>query len=115
MAASTIPISTLPPKAEAAADITGHGGAEQTPVQPLLIPAPEAARLCGVSEATWWRLHAAKRVPAAVKLAGRTLWRSEELRNWCEAGCPDRRTWEARRARDETLRARAPSKRPGPV
>jgi predicted DNA-binding transcriptional regulator AlpA len=93
MPASTTPISHHPPKAEAA---TGGVAAEQSPVQPLLIPAPEAARLCGVSPATWWRLHAAKRTPAPVKLAGRTLWRSEELRKWCEVGCPDRRAWEAR-------------------
>jgi predicted DNA-binding transcriptional regulator AlpA len=67
-------------------------------VEPLLVPAPEAGRLSGVSEATWYRLAAAKRVPAPIRLGGRVLWRVAELREWVEAGCPDRRTWEARRA-----------------
>lgn len=61
----------------------------------LLVPAPVAGSLCGRSEASWWRDHAAGRIPAPVKLGGRTLWRVEELREWVAAGCPDRRTWEA--------------------
>jgi predicted DNA-binding transcriptional regulator AlpA len=65
---------------------------------PLLIPAETAGPLCGRSEASWWRDHAAGRNPAPVRLGGRTLWRVEELRQWVEAGCPDRRTWEALRA-----------------
>src|SRR5205823_13728010 len=64
-------------------------------LEPLLVSAPHAARLSGVSEATWWRLHAAAKVPRPIKLGGRTLWRVEELRRWIEAGCPDRRAWEA--------------------
>src|SRR5262245_35799282 len=66
--------------------------------EPLLVGAAEAGRLCGRSEASWWRDHAAGRIPAAVKLGGRTLWRVEELRRWVEAGCPPRKTWEALRA-----------------
>jgi predicted DNA-binding transcriptional regulator AlpA len=65
----------------------------------LLVPAEEAGRLCGVSEATWWRLHAAAKVPAPVRLGGRTLWRRAELVAFCEAGCPDRRTWELLRSK----------------
>ncbi len=61
---------------------------------PLLIGAKEAARLCGVGVATWWRLLAAGKVPAPVKLSGRTLWRAAELTDWTAAGCPDRKTWE---------------------
>jgi hypothetical protein len=30
-----------------------------------------------------------------VRLGGRVLWRAEELRRWCAAGCPDLRTWSA--------------------
>jgi predicted DNA-binding transcriptional regulator AlpA len=73
-------------------------GPQKTP--PLLIPAPEAARLSGVSPATWHRLAAAKKVPAPVRLGGRVLWRAAELREWIAAGCPDRRTWEARRGKE---------------
>lgn len=64
--------------------------------EPLLISADVAGPLCGRSEASWWREHAAGRIPAPVKLGGRTLWRVQELRRWVEAGCPDRRTWEIR-------------------
>ena len=64
-------------------------------VEVLLVGADVAGPMCGRSEASWWRDHAAKRVPAPIKLGGRTLWRVQELRGWVEAGCPDRRTWEA--------------------
>jgi predicted DNA-binding transcriptional regulator AlpA len=64
----------------------------------LLLPAPEASRLCSVSEATWWRLHASAKIPRPVRLGKRTLWRAEELRAWIAAGIPDRRTWEAMQA-----------------
>lgn len=67
-------------------------------IEPLLVPAPQAARLSGVSEATWWRLHAAAKVPHPLKLGGRTLWSLEELRRWVGAGCPDRKTWDALKA-----------------
>jgi predicted DNA-binding transcriptional regulator AlpA len=62
--------------------------------EPLLVSAEVAGPMCGRSEASWWRDHAAERIPAPVRLGGRTLWRVEELRRWVEAGCPGRRTWE---------------------
>lgn len=67
-------------------------------VEALLVGADVAGPMCGRSEASWWRDHAAKRIPAPVKLGGRTLWRVEELRRWVEAGCPGRQTWEALQA-----------------
>jgi predicted DNA-binding transcriptional regulator AlpA len=78
----------------------GPGTAPRAPatpaVEPLLLPAPAAAVLCGVSEATWYRIMSANRCPAPVRLSrGCVRWRAEELRRWVEAGCPDRRTWEA--------------------
>jgi prophage regulatory protein len=65
------------------------------PVGVLLVPANVAGPMCGRSEASWWRDHAAGRVPAPVKLGGRTLWRVEELRRWVDAGCPSRAIWDA--------------------
>lgn len=67
----------------------------------LLVPANVAGRMCGRSEASWWRDHAAGRIPAPVKIGGRTLWRVEELRRWVDADCPDRRRWEALRRQAE--------------
>src|SRR4029450_8055482 len=66
----------------------------------LLVSAAEAARLCGRSKASWWRDHAAEGNPAPGRLGGRTLWRVEELRRWADAGCPDRKIWEALRRQE---------------
>jgi predicted DNA-binding transcriptional regulator AlpA len=66
---------------------------EPVSLQPLLLNARQSAELCGLSEATWWRLHAAAKCPAPVKIGKSTRWRVEELRAWTEAGCPDRQTW----------------------
>jgi predicted DNA-binding transcriptional regulator AlpA len=90
---STIPAPTL----EALRDRAeiGRPASAAAAVEPLLVPAPEAARLCGVSAATWYRLKSAGKVPAAVTISSRVLWRVEELRRWCAAGCPDLRTWQA--------------------
>jgi predicted DNA-binding transcriptional regulator AlpA len=68
--------------------------------EPLLLDARQAAALCGVSPATWYRMAAAGCCPAPLRLSrGCVRWRSEELRRWVEAGCPDRRTWNAMRGR----------------
>src|SRR4051812_40590779 len=66
-------------------------------VEPLLVPAAEAAKLCGISEATWYRLKAAGKTPAPLKL-GRVLYRLADLRLWVEWGCCDRKTFEARKS-----------------
>jgi hypothetical protein len=67
-------------------------------IEALLVPAREAARLCGRSEASWWRDHAAERIPApAWRAPGRTLWSVEELRLWIAHSCPPRKTWETLR------------------
>jgi excisionase family DNA binding protein len=42
----------------------------------------EAARICGVSRATWYRLLAAGKIPAPHKIGRRSLWREPELRAW---------------------------------
>jgi predicted DNA-binding transcriptional regulator AlpA len=67
-------------------------------VGPLLLSADQAAALCGVSPATWYRMGSAGRCPSPVRLSrGCVRWRAEELRDWIAAGCPSRREWEARR------------------
>jgi predicted DNA-binding transcriptional regulator AlpA len=65
---------------------------------PLLLNADQAAALCGVSAATWYRFRSAGRCPAPLILSrGCVRWRAQELRDWIAAGCPDRKTWEALR------------------
>jgi predicted DNA-binding transcriptional regulator AlpA len=65
------------------------------PIEALLVPAAVAGRMCGRSEASWWRDYAARRIPAPVRLGGRTLWRVQELREWVDFGCPDNKAWQA--------------------
>jgi predicted DNA-binding transcriptional regulator AlpA len=75
----------------------GDAPVPPAPLPPLLVRAPAAARLCGVSRATWHRLAAAGRTPTPLRLGGAVLWRVAELAAWTAAGCPDRRAWEALR------------------
>jgi predicted DNA-binding transcriptional regulator AlpA len=58
----------------------------------------DAGQFNGVSEATWWRHHAAGLIPTPVKLGKRTLWYVQELKDWGAAGCPPRKEWEAMKA-----------------
>jgi predicted DNA-binding transcriptional regulator AlpA len=65
---------------------------------PLLVGHAEAARLCGISPASWHRLVAAGKIgPAPIRLGGRVLFPVDGLRAWIAAGCPDRQEWQARR------------------
>jgi predicted DNA-binding transcriptional regulator AlpA len=70
-------------------------------LEPMHLAGKHAGPFAGVSVSTWWRLHAAGKVPRPVRLGSRTLWRLAELRAWSEAGCPDRQTWERLRERRE--------------
>jgi predicted DNA-binding transcriptional regulator AlpA len=73
----------------------------------LLVSARDAARLCGLSVATWHRRAAAGLVPAAVRIGpGCVRWRVEELREWIGAACPPRATWEALQAAQRNGRPR---------
>jgi predicted DNA-binding transcriptional regulator AlpA len=72
---------------------TPEGG---TPAStPFAVEAKEAARLCGVSRATWYKLRKAGKVPRPVRLGRRTIWRVDELREWMDSGCPALMKWEA--------------------
>jgi predicted DNA-binding transcriptional regulator AlpA len=64
-------------------------------VEAMLIPDVDAARLAGLSRASWHRLRAAGKLPPAVKLGRAVRWRRAEVVSWIEAGCPDSRTWAA--------------------
>ena len=69
-----------------------------TAIEPLAVDAAGAGRLVGVSRATWWRWHSAGRVPMPVRIGAKTpRWRTAELREWLDAGCPDRETWKRQR------------------
>ena len=63
-------------------------------VEPILLSAVQAAQLCGVSRSHFLGLHVAGKVPLPVRLGRRTLWKTDELKSWVEAGCPPREVWQ---------------------
>jgi predicted DNA-binding transcriptional regulator AlpA len=70
-------------------------------VERLLVDTEHAAVTCSISTASWYRLKAAGRTPAPVKLGGRTLYRIEDLRLWVRLGCPTRKEFETRKAANQ--------------
>ncbi len=53
--------------------------------------------LCaGIRTVRTW--DAAGKLPKAVRIGGRVVWRVDEIRAWLAAGAPDRKTWEAMKA-----------------
>lgn len=71
--------------------VVGNDGAST----PLLIDLKQLATLLSCGQSTLHRNRKADRLPAPIKLGGRTLWRVQEIEAWVAAGCPDRKTWEA--------------------
>jgi hypothetical protein len=63
---------------------------------PLLVAAPDAARLCAMGTSSWRRMDRCGAVPRPVKLGRRRLWPVVILRRWAELGCPGRAAFEAR-------------------
>jgi prophage regulatory protein len=54
----------------------------------LLLSAEKLAELLDISVRTLWRLRAANKVPAPVRLGGSVRWRAHEIEVWIEEGCP---------------------------
>jgi excisionase family DNA binding protein len=78
---------------------------DPVPVEAQQIPDTIAAKLAGVSRATWHRLRVAGKLgPQAVRLGRKVLWNRAEVEAWIQAKCPDRRTWEALQAQNRRLR-----------
>ena len=63
----------------------------------LGVSARELGTMLNVSLRQVWRLNAAGKLPKAIRLGGSVRWNQAEIQKWFEAGCPDRRTWEARK------------------
>jgi predicted DNA-binding transcriptional regulator AlpA len=63
--------------------------------EPLLLPIDKAALLLGMSGRALRRADQCGKVPSPVRIGRNVRWRAAELVAWCNAGCPDRQTWEA--------------------
>lgn len=55
----------------------------------LLLSAERVAELLDISTRTLWRLRAAGKLPAPVRLGGSVRWQFETIQTWIEAGCPE--------------------------
>jgi excisionase family DNA binding protein len=63
-----------------------------------LVDAKEAARLCSISESMLYKLNAAGRMPAPVRIGTLLRWKRRDLLEWIDAGCPTD-GWEGRESR----------------
>jgi prophage regulatory protein len=63
----------------------------------LAVCARELAGMLDVSLRQVWRLNSAGKLPKPVRLGGSVRWARQEVLDWFDAGCPDRKTWEAMR------------------
>jgi predicted DNA-binding transcriptional regulator AlpA len=63
----------------------------------IAISARQLSQMLGVSLRQCWRLSSAGKLPKPIRLGGSVRWNRQEVTDWFEAGCPDRKTWEARK------------------
>jgi len=58
-------------------------------LEPLMVDAKTACRLCGnISARTWATWISTGRTPPSIKLNGRRLWRYDLLKFWVRENCP---------------------------
>lgn len=66
--------------------------------EPLLVNMSEVAAMMGVTYKAVCAMRVEDRLPAPLPLkAMGWRWRRSEIRDWIEAGCPDRPKWELMR------------------
>lgn len=61
--------------------------AKPSMIEPLLVDVPGAGRILGISRAAVYRLRAAGKLPAPVKLGGKVMYRLSDLREFVACGC----------------------------
>lgn len=62
-------------------------------VEPMLLD-DDLAAILRCSTRTLARYRAADLIPAPVRIGRQLGWRPQEVRDWMEAGCPNRSQWE---------------------
>ncbi len=71
----------------------------------LLIDIKCVAAMLGRSPRSIYRDDSAGRMPKPIKLGGSKKWREAEVRQWIEAGCPNRQKWETSRKASSPAKA----------
>ena len=67
--------------------------AHERHTDPILLSAGAAAKLLGISERHFYKLHSSGRVPKPIRLGRAVRWRADELRDWVASGTPARIQW----------------------
>jgi predicted DNA-binding transcriptional regulator AlpA len=67
-------------------------------VPPLVYDTADLCAVLRISPATLHRLRAAGKLPRAMRLGSQLRFLASEIQEWCEAGMPDQRAWEAIKA-----------------
>jgi predicted DNA-binding transcriptional regulator AlpA len=83
-------LPAAPEKRSEAPDQQGAGV-----IQPLLLDSGDLCTVLRISLATLHRLKAAGKLPRARRLGSQLRWLLSEIKDWCAAGMPDCKTWEA--------------------
>ena len=63
-----------------------------------LMKIDSVAQLLQLSKRTVHRLNCAGKIPAPVKINGSIRWRESDINRWLDLGCPDRETFNVRKA-----------------
>jgi prophage regulatory protein len=63
----------------------------------LAMSARQLSQMLNVSLRQVWRLNAAGKLPQPIRLGGSVRWNRQEVTEWFESGCPDRKVWEAKK------------------
>jgi len=66
-----------------------HSTGSQKLTTPTLITVEDVANLMQVSTRTIWRLLSAGKIPTPLRIGKSVRWRTNQIENWIEAGCPD--------------------------
>jgi prophage regulatory protein len=61
----------------------------------LALTAADVARLLDISQRHLWALNSSGRLPRPIRLGRAVRWNAAELRDWLQAGAPERSKWEA--------------------
>lgn len=71
--------------------------------KPLAVDAKGLAAMLSLGLRTIRSADAAGKLPPPVRVGGRVLWRVDEIRDWLDAGAPDRATWDALKATKKSV------------
>ena len=76
---------------------TKHNKGIEILSEKVLYSAADCARMCGINRRTWFRLVAAGKTPACVRVGASPKWRRKDLELWIRSDCCSRHEFESRK------------------